>query len=269
MSDSNSTPDDELTLSLPSLAFVAVLTIFAIRWFWSSRGSGSGANSFPNGGSRSSSALLRAGGGAANINPEHVEQISQMFPQLSRRDIMWDLRRNGGSVTATTERILQGRELERVSTFLFQGLQFESLLLRGCFGITHYSALVLETASGALLPLLHLLIRDFYEQPPPSFQPEIPPPSSTPYTASSPSTPAPKNSDLITRYNLQSRINEEEAAEAAAKSSSTGWSSNKSERAVNLQKRRDEMILAARRKMLAKEKAAGAGTEQKGAAEVS
>ena len=96
-------PDDELTLSLPSLAFVAVLTIFAIRWFWTSRSStASGTTS-----SRSQ----------RQINPEHVEQISQMFPQLSRRDIMWDLRRNGGSVTATTERILQGRGLERVSTF--------------------------------------------------------------------------------------------------------------------------------------------------------
>jgi coupling of ubiquitin conjugation to ER degradation protein 1 len=35
-----------------------------------------------------------------------------MFPQLSTRDIMWDLQRNGGNVAATTERILTGRGLE-------------------------------------------------------------------------------------------------------------------------------------------------------------
>lgn len=38
-----------------------------------------------------------------------------MFPQVGRREIMWDLQRNGGSVAATTERILGGRGLEVVS----------------------------------------------------------------------------------------------------------------------------------------------------------
>jgi len=38
-----------------------------------------------------------------------------MFPQVSRRSIMWDLQRNGGNVVATTERILSGRGLEVVS----------------------------------------------------------------------------------------------------------------------------------------------------------
>ena len=43
-----------------------------------------------------------------------------MFPQLSTRDIIWDLQRNGGSVAATTERILTGRGLEVVSvSYLF------------------------------------------------------------------------------------------------------------------------------------------------------
>lgn len=37
-----------------------------------------------------------------------------MFPQLSRRDIAWDLSRNGGNVAATTERALSGR-VESVS----------------------------------------------------------------------------------------------------------------------------------------------------------
>lgn len=54
-------------------------------------------------------------------DPRHVEQIAAMFPQVSRRDIMWDLQRNGGSVAATSERILSGN-LETVGfslDFLF------------------------------------------------------------------------------------------------------------------------------------------------------
>ena len=38
-----------------------------------------------------------------------------MFPQLDRRAIAWDLSRNGGNVGATTERVLEGRDLEVVS----------------------------------------------------------------------------------------------------------------------------------------------------------
>jgi coupling of ubiquitin conjugation to ER degradation protein 1 len=40
-----------------------------------------------------------------------------MFPQLSSRDIAWDLQRNGGNVEATTERVLSGRGLDTVRTF--------------------------------------------------------------------------------------------------------------------------------------------------------
>lgn len=42
-----------------------------------------------------------------------------MFPQVGRREIMWDLQGNGGSVAATTEKILGGRGLERVSCDFF------------------------------------------------------------------------------------------------------------------------------------------------------
>lgn len=38
-----------------------------------------------------------------------------MFPQVGRREIIWDLQRNGWSVAATTERILGGRGLDVVS----------------------------------------------------------------------------------------------------------------------------------------------------------
>lgn len=38
-----------------------------------------------------------------------VERIQQMFPQVDRRTILWDLQRNGGNIQATSERILAGR----------------------------------------------------------------------------------------------------------------------------------------------------------------
>ena len=58
--------------------------------------------------------------------------------------------------------------------------------------------------------------------------------------------------DLITRYNLQAKISskgkekEEDPAEPR-------WSSSKEDRQKMLQRRRDEMILAARRKMQEKD----------------
>ena len=91
--------DEEATLSIPSLAFVAFLSFFIIRYFMSSRSSSGDSTSRRNG---------------QRFTPAQVEQITQMFPQLNRRDIMWDLQRNGGSVSATTERILGGRGLEPV-----------------------------------------------------------------------------------------------------------------------------------------------------------
>ncbi|KAL9488486.1 hypothetical protein ACSS6W_000763 [Trichoderma asperelloides] len=38
-----------------------------------------------------------------------VQRIQQMFPQVERRSILWDLQRNGGNIQSTTERILAGR----------------------------------------------------------------------------------------------------------------------------------------------------------------
>jgi coupling of ubiquitin conjugation to ER degradation protein 1 len=98
-------PNDEATLSIPSLAFVAVLSFFIIRYFMSSRSASSGDGTSRRNGQR--------------FTPAQVEQVAQMFPQLNRRDIMWDLQRNGGSVTATTERILRGRGLEPVCFFFW------------------------------------------------------------------------------------------------------------------------------------------------------
>lgn len=87
-------------------------------------------------------------------------------------------------------------------------------------------------------------------QPPARFQP---PPSTSPPPAGLQASKAPTKPpepDLITRYKLQDRISAECAQQSEAKAK--GWSSNRDERQVALQRRRDEMILAARKKMEAK-----------------
>ncbi|KAI1470748.1 uncharacterized protein F4812DRAFT_418852 [Daldinia caldariorum] len=91
------------------------------------------------------------------------------------------------------------------------------------------------------------------ETPPVTFQPPPPPTSPSPSaTQTQPfkAPPKPAEPDLITRYKLQDKIRTESESESSAKSKA--WSSNRNERQASLQRRRDEMILAARRKMEAK-----------------
>lgn len=102
--------DEEPSLNIPSLLTLAVVSYFVLRWFFNRDESSAG-------GSR--------GRGRGNVvDPAQVEQIAQMFPQLSTRDIMWDLQRNGGSVAATTERVLTGRGLETVRASLIPSFIF-------------------------------------------------------------------------------------------------------------------------------------------------
>ncbi|KAF4257647.1 hypothetical protein KXV68_002596 [Aspergillus fumigatus] len=92
-------PEEEPSLNIPSLLTLAVVSFFVIRWFLKRDGS-------------SDPGAPRARGRGNIVDPAQVEQIAQMFPQLSTREIMWDLQRNGGNVAATTERILSGRGLD-------------------------------------------------------------------------------------------------------------------------------------------------------------
>ncbi|KAJ5547955.1 hypothetical protein N7513_005189 [Penicillium frequentans] len=181
--------DDEPSLNIPSLLTLAVVSYFVLRWFFNRDEGSSGG---------------RPRGRGNVVDPAQVEQIAQMFPQLSTRDIMWDLQRNGGSVAATTERILAGRGLET---------------------------------------------------PPPSFQPQVVMPRGhAPVPATSTATPSKADGqDLISRYNLSARITAENE-ESQSPASTSAWAQNKEERQRLLQKRRDEMILAARRKMMEKGK---------------
>ena len=90
------------TINVPQLIFILLLGGIAIRYFFFSP-----STSSANGRSTSASGI--------RAREADVERIQQMFPQVSRRHVMWDLQRNGGNVVATTERILSGRGLEVVS----------------------------------------------------------------------------------------------------------------------------------------------------------
>ncbi|KAG5981107.1 hypothetical protein E4U55_003295 [Claviceps digitariae] len=102
------------------------------------------------------------------------------------------------------------------------------------------------------------------ETPPITFQPP-PPPGQSPSGASTASAARqaskPSQPDLITRYNLKSKI---AAGVYEEEKKDKGWSSNREERQSTLQRRRDEMILAARRKMEAKIAAEKAAAQTEG-----
>lgn len=93
----------EQSINIPQVLVFIVVTILAVRWYFS-KPTPESTRAAPN---RS----------AARINPAQIEQVAQMFPQLDRRNIAWDLQRNGGNVAATTERALSGRGLDNVSHY--------------------------------------------------------------------------------------------------------------------------------------------------------
>ena len=92
----------EQSINLPQLVVLTLIGFLAIRWYFSSR--------VPNAGG----AQGRNGSGANRVNPAHVEQVMQMFPQLDRRTVMWELQKSGGNVAMVTEKVLMGRNLETV-----------------------------------------------------------------------------------------------------------------------------------------------------------
>lgn len=178
--------DDQI--SLPYFVVILILIGFIVRYLFFN----GVASTTP---SRSPEAAMRSREVAA-------ERIQQMFPQVDRRSILWDLQRNAGNIQNTTERILAGR---------------------------------LET-------------------PPITFQP--PPPANQTSTSTRSATAArqpekPAQPDLITRYNLKDKLSSS-PSDANQDQKGKGWSSNRDERQMSLQRRREEMVLAARRKMEAK-----------------
>lgn len=93
---------DDQTINLPQLVLIILLGGFAVRYFFFSTPQ---SPDQPSASSR----------GGVRVREADVDRVQQMFPQVPRRTIMWDLQRNGGNIAATTERILSGRGLEEVS----------------------------------------------------------------------------------------------------------------------------------------------------------
>jgi coupling of ubiquitin conjugation to ER degradation protein 1 len=217
----------EQTINVPQLLLVLLIGGIAIRWFFFS-------------GSTSRSTTRTSSTDRNRVREADVERIKQMFPQIATRTIMWDLQRNGGNVAATTERILSGRSLETVS--------------RDVPGICSAGRTSADNP-----------------KPPQTFQPSLPASASSSSTSpvgGKPAAPKASQPDLITRYNLTSKLANEDAESDSQESTSTvggktAWSQNKNERQALLQRRREEMILAARKKMQAKV-AAERGNEEAG-----
>ena len=188
---------EQTSINIPQILAVALVGFFAVRWYLNKPPTPPRDEARP--------------GRANQVDLVKVEQVAAMFPQLDRRTIAWDLRRNGGSVSACTERVLSGRTLD---------------------------------------------------VPPPSFQPDLPA-SGTQAPAVGVSGGAAKRTgagaageDLITRYGLQARVGGKgKEAVPSEEQKRQAWSSDKVTRAEGLKKRREEMILEARRKM--EEKDAG------------
>ncbi|KAI1275354.1 hypothetical protein F5Y07DRAFT_370607 [Xylaria sp. FL0933] len=194
-------------VSFTSLVLIVVLGGLVIRYLF-----------FPSSAGSAGVQQGRDGATSWRAREAAVERIQQVFPQVDRRTILWELQRNRGNITTTTERILTGR----------------------------------------------------VETPPLTFQPPPPPASmtqsSTSQPAKAPSRPA--EPDLITRYNLKDKVDKSSGGNdpdtvPGSGAKTKAWSSSREERQMSLQRRRDEMILAARRKMEAKiasEKAAASGS---------
>ncbi len=98
------------SLNIPQLLVFLLLTALLVRWVY---------NWFSSGNDEDSTAATARGANAAaarrRVDERQIEQVRAMLPQYNRREIYWDLMRNGGRVEATLERVLSGRGLDTVS----------------------------------------------------------------------------------------------------------------------------------------------------------
>lgn len=94
------------------------------------------------------------------------------------------------------------------------------------------------------------------DTPPVSYAPRLPEPAPANATTSGTSVRSESKAsgqDLISRYNLQGRVQGKGKEPVLSEEQvRKGWSSDKAARAEGLRRRREEMVLAARRKMEAK-----------------
>lgn len=99
---------DGETLNIPQLLAFMLISAIAIRYFFFSPSTARNATA-----AQSSNSSVQIAPGR-RVDERHVTTLQAMFPQLDRRAILWDLMRNGGSVQATSERVLAGPGLDTV-----------------------------------------------------------------------------------------------------------------------------------------------------------
>ncbi|CAK7202463.1 hypothetical protein SEUCBS139899_005186 [Sporothrix eucalyptigena] len=223
-------------INVPSLVLILVVSGFLIRHFFF-RGSPStaGERGASDVGARGAAGQSRDQRRAEALDRRieaAVEHIQQIFPYADRRDIWWDLRRNGLNVAATTERILAGRLDTPPITFQPPAPSAPSAHANTSATRAAGNGSVSGAAAGVTAGA----------------------------TASGSSKAKSGQPNLIQRYNLENKVAETSDTPSTPSSASStpsgtktkNWSSNRDERQNLLKKRRDDMILEARRKMEAK-----------------
>ncbi|KAH0608573.1 uncharacterized protein H6S33_001707 [Morchella sextelata] len=147
---------------------------------------------------------------------QQVDVIRGMFPQIPAGAVQAELIRNGGSIEITTEKILTNGFLPE------------------------------PPAPVTLAPVPP-------PAPAPAARPSVPtqrrvaPPAAS--SASGSNTILSQYSDLITRYNLHSRLQEGDPSSAAGPGGKGKAPATKSDRQLAHHSKRDDMILAARRRI--------------------
>ncbi|PIA92852.1 hypothetical protein CB0940_04696 [Cercospora beticola] len=184
------------SINIPQIVAVVVVGFLAVRWYMSKP-------STPSTGTSSTS--------RNRIDPAKVNAVSAIFPQLDRRSIAWDLSRNGGSVEATTARVLDGRGLDNPPPTFQPDLPVIPTAAPNRTGNTA------ATSGSRVTPSQQDLISRY------GLQGRV--------------TTSGKGKEPV--------LSEEQEREKKK----SAWSSDKAQRAEALKRRREEMILAARRKM--------------------
>jgi coupling of ubiquitin conjugation to ER degradation protein 1 len=92
--------------SLPALLVILLVSGLVIKYFFFP-----GAQSEQRNGRRNNA---RDAAAVMAAREDAVVRLQQMFPQIDRRTLLWDLQRTGGNIAATADRIAI-RRLETVS----------------------------------------------------------------------------------------------------------------------------------------------------------
>lgn len=200
-----SSPSASASPSLSQLIFCALVVLLVYRYLTSSPQAQDAGHTRSSGTTNST------------VPADAVEALRAMFPQVSVAAIWWDLERNGGSVEATTEKILAEGSLPEPPASLARAPRTEST--------SPASTSSQQSASGAAR-------------------------GTTVFAGTSSSSRSIGYSDLISRYNLQSKLDTYQLRKAQPVD--PGSSSNKNDKSsliIRGHERRDAMIIEARKKM--------------------